>query len=146
MLVVGPRLRQLGLSDERLLLRPALVHALQAPLDAAAGGANRLVADENENRVRVRRGEYAQRHPAAALDRNLETHLLKRTVRANLLPRDRVAVHDDLERNVARCAHARTFEIPIRLLTRAQVANRVIRLLLEPRGHAGGEGDGAGGS
>src|SRR5688572_28569783 len=111
MLVVCPSLRQLGFGDERLLLGPALVHALEAPLDTAAGGANRLVADEDENRIRVRRGEDPQCHPAAALDRNLETHILKGTVRVNLLPRDRVTVHDYLERNGARCAHARAFEI-----------------------------------
>src|SRR6186713_3044097 len=42
------RLLHLRGFDEALLLRPALVHALEAPIRAAARGANRLIADEHE--------------------------------------------------------------------------------------------------
>src|SRR5947209_20014687 len=62
-------------ADELLLLRPALIHALQAPLGAASAGADQLAADEDEDGVRVRGGQDSQRHPTAARDRDIESHV-----------------------------------------------------------------------
>src|SRR5437879_6106527 len=71
-LVGALRVRHLLHFDETLLLGPALIHALQAPLRAAAPRTDRLVADQHEYRVGVRRGQDAQRHPTAAVDLDVE--------------------------------------------------------------------------
>src|SRR5438105_2331621 len=52
-IVRRPRLVAFVRSDGGRLLRPALVHGGEAPLGAAARCANRLVADEHEDQVRV---------------------------------------------------------------------------------------------
>src|SRR6185312_14426045 len=62
----------LGGSDKTLLLRPALIDALEAPFGAAAAGADGLPADQDEDRIRVRRRQDSQRHPTAAVDLHVE--------------------------------------------------------------------------
>ena len=71
-----PRLVQLARPNLRRLLRPALIHGLQAPLGASARGADRLAADEREDRVGVRRGQDARGDPAAPIDRDVERQRL----------------------------------------------------------------------
>src|SRR5262249_47937097 len=48
------RVVHFGRRDHALFLRPALIDALEAPLHAAARGADRLAVDDNENRIGVR--------------------------------------------------------------------------------------------
>src|SRR3954471_14428911 len=57
-----------GLAVGAGLFLPALVDPVQGPLDAAAAGADGLVVDQHENRIRVAGGEDAHGDPTAAVD------------------------------------------------------------------------------
>ena len=74
---VGGLLLLLG-ADLRLLLGPADVDRFEAPLGAAAAGADRLVVDLHEHRVGVRAGEDADGHPARLLGRVVEGDVVDR--------------------------------------------------------------------
>src|SRR5215510_12258744 len=120
----------------RRLLAPTLVDGLQAPFGATARGADRLVADDDEDRVGVRRSQDAQRHPTAALDLEVERYFARRAVGGDLLFIHRRSINDQFDRHFARPSSARAFQIPVRLLVVAQFADRFVRLFIQPRGHA----------
>src|SRR5947209_11986872 len=61
------RLAALARGNLRGLLTPALVNRFEAPLGAAARGADGSASDDDEDGVRVRGGQDAQRDPTAAL-------------------------------------------------------------------------------
>ena len=59
------------------------------------------LADADEDRVRVRRADHAERRPTAPLDRDVEADVAKRAVRRQALTRDRTTVEDDLDADLA---------------------------------------------
>src|SRR4051794_1516496 len=56
---------------------PALVYALAAPLGGALAGADRLVVDDDEDRVGVAGWEDAERDPGGALELHVKLDVLK---------------------------------------------------------------------
>src|SRR5262249_11467000 len=119
----------------RRLLAPALVNGLQTPFGAAPRGADRLVASGDEDRIGVRRSGDAQRDPTAALDPGVERDVAHRAVGDDLLFIHRRSVDDQFDHHFARRSDARAFQIPVRLLVETQLADRFVRLFVQPRGH-----------
>src|SRR5262249_7850251 len=105
----------------RRLLAPALVNGLQTPFGAAPRGADRLVADGDEDRIGVRRSGDAQRDPTAALDPGVERDVAHRAVGDDLLFIHRRSVDDQFDHHFARRSDARALQIPIRLLVETQL-------------------------
>src|SRR5215510_10483284 len=99
----------------RRLLAPALVDRFQTPFGAAPRGADRLVADDDEDRIGVRRDADAQRDPTAALDPGVERHVANCAVGDDLLFIYRHAINDQFDHHFARRSDARAFQIPERL-------------------------------
>src|SRR5215467_3282732 len=91
----------LFLRNLRRLLAPALVDGFQTPLGAAPRGADRLVADDDEDRIGVCRSEDAQRDPTAALDLGLERYVAQRAVGDDLLFIYRRPVDDQFDGDFA---------------------------------------------
>src|SRR5262249_13417079 len=83
------------------LLAPALVNGFQTPFGAAPRGADRLVANDNEDRIGVRRSGDAQRDPTAALDLGVERDVAHRAVGDNLLFIYRHSVDDQFDHHSA---------------------------------------------
>src|SRR5690242_17626371 len=103
-----------GGCNETLLLRPALVDALETPFGAAPGGADRLIVHDDEDRVRVGRRQDAHGNPTAALDGDVvEGDVAKGTVGGDLLLRDGIAVDDQFHVYVARVTDAGALQVPV---------------------------------
>src|SRR5262249_32497411 len=113
-LVCPLRLAALLDPDPGLLLSPALIYRAQAPLGARPHP-DRLVAYHGKYRIRMRRRQYPQRYPTAAIDFVIEADRPQRAVGGDLLPRDGGAVHDQLQRNLARVANSGPLQLPVRL-------------------------------
>src|ERR1044071_8149133 len=120
----------------RRLLAPTLIDGLEAPLGAAARGADGPAPDDDEDGVRVRGGQDAERDPRAALDRDFEGHVAQRAVGQDVPRRDAAAVDDDFERHLARVADARALDVPVRRLVLAAAAHRLVRLFVQKCRHA----------
>src|SRR2546423_7330625 len=99
--------------DEFLFLRPALIHARQAPFRAATGGPDRFAIHENKNWVGMRRWQNAQSYPTALSHRHLERHVSQRAIGQQIGPSERIAVHDYFDRNLASDSHPRFLYVPI---------------------------------
>ena len=95
MIVSGDCVSHLRLLVEFLLRGPAHIHAFQTPLDALAF-ANRFVIDDHEHGVAVRRREDAKCDPTAVIDGHVEIERLQLAVGQDFLPRDGLAVDDDV--------------------------------------------------
>src|ERR1019366_8383600 len=137
-------LNHLAGAYELLLLRPALVHALEAPLNAAPRRPDRPVADEDEDRIRVRGAQDPQRHPAAARNLHAERDVPQLPVGHQLLGRHWIAVHDDLHGHLVGDAYPRALDAPERPVGARSVVARTgqrgeapqarVRRLAEERG------------
>src|SRR5262249_7106807 len=99
-----------------LLLRPALVHRLDAPLGRLLRRPDRLAVDDDEHRVGVRRREDPQRDPARLLDRDVERDALDVAVRGDLGLGDGPAVDDHLDRDLAAVPDPGALEVPVGFL------------------------------
>src|SRR5687768_3072392 len=63
--------------QEPLLLRPAIVHAFEAPFNALARRADWFAVHQDEDGICVRRWQNAQRHPTAVGHVHIERHVAK---------------------------------------------------------------------
>src|SRR5258708_4095664 len=115
-LVSGSRLRHLVRFDETLLLFPAAVYAVEAPLRAASRGPDRLAIDEDKDRVGMRRGKDSQSHPTAFVELRVERNIANVAVCFYFVPGNRVAVNNKFDRDTPCSFHAGAFDIPIRVI------------------------------
>ena len=93
----------------RRFLAPALVHRFQTPFGASPGGSDRLVADEDEDGVGVRRGQDSQGDPTAALQGHVPGQGVGGAVGGYGGGRYGLAVDDHLDGHVAARADAGAF-------------------------------------
>ena len=127
----GDRLRMLRTGEEALLLPPALLHRVQAPLDGIAL-ADGFSADLDEDRIGVRARKDAQGVPTAALHRMGELQGPKRSIGLDLHPGDGHAVLDQFDRHLAAGTDAGPLDVPVGLLAEPAPLDLGLRLLLEP--------------
>src|SRR5438552_331845 len=80
--------------DKAKFLALAFFDAVQTPLGAAPGSADRFALDEYENGIGVGRGQDSQSDPTAALDGHVELDLLNFSIGEDFLFGDRNTVHD----------------------------------------------------
>ena len=144
MVVGGARIGLLGFGVGALFLRPALIDRFAAPLGAALRRPDRLVVDEDKDRIGVGGGQDAQGDPTAAVDLRVEGNVLKLAIGDDAFRGDGLAIDDDLDRHFARAFHSRALDVPVGLLRDRRVANVVIRRFIQPRGDAGGDVHAAG--
>ena len=125
----------LGL-DEPLLLRPALVHALEAPVETAPL-ANGPSVHDHEDGIAVRRGQDAQRHPTAARDLRVEGNVSLLPISEEVLPRHGHSVDDQFQRHLACPAEAGPLDLPDKAVSR-----RGVDFLIQQGCDLGGDVDG----
>jgi hypothetical protein len=71
----------------------------------------------------VRGTQNAHRQPTTPLDGRIKGDILDASIGHNILASDRLAVHDQFDRHLARVANASPLDVPVGLLVRRPVVD-----------------------
>ena len=113
MFVRSLRIRDLTRANESLLLRPAAIHPLEAPIGASLRGADWPAVNKHKDRIGMRGREDTEGDPTALIERGFERNFLKTAVGLDSLFRHRIAVHYEFHRNCAGVPDARALHVPV---------------------------------
>ena len=124
-----------------LILLPALVNRLQAPLGTLLRCANRLVTDEYEDWVGMTARKDSKGDPTGLAQFHLGREILELPISDDLFAKDRLTIDDHLNRYLASFSQPGSLNMPVGLLLVGTIPEVRIRFLIEHGGHPGADSD-----